>query len=177
MYKSVLPGWLYATENESKTEASNFKWCLSSLQKDLLLKSLGILLDTLLLSLDKAYLVPKRKSFTSLFHWASYLLRTEQGLGFSLVPGMCLHARLSFRFACPLNEESSQEDQGDKWSGPQTQRQQTSQGPNLASSNVKGLAVLCVFLSRLTVGWNGPFFCAHLVWGTVPKSGSCMPKS
>lgn len=53
------------------------------LQKDLLLKSLGILLDILLLSLDKAYLVPKCKSFASLFQWASYLLMTEQGLEFS----------------------------------------------------------------------------------------------
>lgn len=47
MHKSVLPGLLHATENDSKIEALDFKWYLSSLQKDLLSKSLGALPDIL----------------------------------------------------------------------------------------------------------------------------------
>ena len=145
--------------NESKIEALNFTpGIFASLREDLLFKSLGILLDILLLLLGKAHLVPRLQSLV-LSQRATYEPTTEQGLLFSLVPGVCVCASLFLPSACPLNERGSQEAHGDFWTWmdmrcsyknrflncAQKQRgkkknvpgtKATPQGPNLTFSNV-----------------------------------------
>lgn len=70
----------------------------ASLEKALLFKFSGILLNILLLSSDKAHLSAQAEILS--FITASS--PTEQGMVFSLVPGMCMHASLFLRFSCPL---------------------------------------------------------------------------
>lgn len=108
-----------------------------SLQKDLLFRSLAILLDILLLSLDKACIAHRLTSLV-FSQWSTDPLTVEQGMVFSLVPGLCMHASLFLWFACPLHEESSQEDQGDIWTQMvwPSNSKVTLQGPNLTFSNV-----------------------------------------
>ena len=72
----------------------------ASQEKDLLFKFSGILLNNLLLSLNRAHLSAQAEMLS--FITAGNLRTTEQGMVFSLVPGMCMHASLFLRFSCPL---------------------------------------------------------------------------